>query len=54
MVPRWGGIYVYNPRDENQLNDMVRVDRAMKTFITQFIHLIGFDLHQANMKFILF
>ncbi|RNA16532.1 GPI transamidase component PIG-S-like [Brachionus plicatilis] len=48
MVPRWGGIYVYNPKDENQSDDLIRVEKAMKTFLTQFINLIGIDLHKSS------
>lgn len=47
MVPRWGGVFVYNPKDENQLNNFIQIENPMKTFITQFISLIGINLHQV-------
>ena len=54
MVPRWGGVYVYNPKDENQLNNHVQIENPMRTFITQFINLIGISLHQVKYSFYLF
>jgi len=45
LVPRYGGVHIYNHEtsDEDQL---IKVNEAMKTFLTQFIDLIGIKLNQ--------
>ncbi|CAF0806895.1 unnamed protein product [Brachionus calyciflorus] len=48
MVPRWGGIYVYNPQDDNPEDSTIKVDKAMKTFLTHFITLMGIDLNKNS------
>lgn len=45
LVPRWGGIYIYN--HENTNSSVIEVDQAMKVFLTQFIELIGVKLNKV-------
>ena len=46
LVPRWGGIYVYNQlnKEANEIEN----DEAMKIFLTQFLQLIGLNLNTVN------
>lgn len=54
MIPRWGGIYIYNHDDETKAKkggaeeerDLIRVNQAVQTFLSQFIDLIGIEMNQ--------
>ena len=48
LVPRWGGIFVYNQEDKNV--NTIENDHAMKIFLTQFLQLIGVNLNKVNLK----
>lgn len=45
LVPRWGGIFVYNQEDQNV--NSIQNDNAMKIFLTQFLQLIGVNLNKV-------
>lgn len=51
LVPRWGGIYIQNSFDKSE---SLKVDEAVKTFLTQFIHLVGINLNQVRLTFFIF
>ena len=46
LVPRWGGIYVYN--QDNKNSNKIENDQAMKIFLTQFMQLIGLNLNTVE------
>ncbi len=46
LVPRWGGVYIYN-HDMDQ-SEIIKSDDAMKIFLTQFIELLGVKLNRVN------
>ena len=41
LVPRWGGIYIYN--------DLSEKNQAMNIFLTQFLQLAGINLHEVKL-----
>jgi hypothetical protein len=45
LVPRWGGVYIYNSLNEEET--LVKADEAVKTFLFHFIDLIGVKLNQV-------
>lgn len=47
LIPRWGGIYIQNSFDKSE---SLKVDEAIKTFLTQFIQLIGIKLNQVRIS----
>lgn len=48
LVPRWGGVFIYNSQNEH--DNSVVADDAVKTFLFQFIDLIGIKLNQNPRK----
>jgi hypothetical protein len=46
LVPRWGGVYIYN--DGSEAEETVRADEPVKTFLFQFIDLIGIRLNTVR------
>ena len=44
LVPRWGGIFIYNQLDSSK---SIENDSAMKIFLTQFLDLIGINLNKV-------
>ena len=44
LVPRWGGIFIYNQPDSSK---SIENDNAMKIFLTQFLDLIGINLNKV-------
>jgi len=49
LVPKWGGIYIDSQTTKTNSSNKIEVDEAMKTFLTQFIDLMGFDLHKVSL-----
>jgi len=45
LIPRWGGIYIYN--HENKESTQVELNNAFKVFSSQFIELIGIKLNKV-------
>ncbi len=45
LVPRWGGIYIYN--HENKENTQIKLNKAVQVFTSQFIELIGIRLNKV-------
>jgi hypothetical protein len=43
VVPRWGGVHILNHLSENS-------DIEMKTFLTQFLQIIGIDMQQVTFQ----
>lgn len=52
LIPRWGGIYIYN--HENSNSSEIEVNQAMKVFLTQFIDLIGIKLNKVLLTLVFF
>ncbi len=46
LVPRWGGVYIYNHGMEQ--SKTIKLDEAMKIYLTQFIELFGVKLNNIN------
>lgn len=49
LVPRWGGVYIYNHGHDQ--TKTIKIDKAMKTFVTHFLELIGIKLNDVNRIF---
>ena len=48
LVPRYGGVHIYNHETTSDEQLIIKVNEAMKTFLTQFIDLIGIKLNQVG------
>ena len=48
LVPRWGGLFIYNANNTDTQQRVIDVTEAVKIFLTQFIDLMGIRLNKVT------